>query len=42
MVSRSLLIALHRQGAQSRRKARKSQQKARDKLYRRLDRLHVP
>jgi hypothetical protein len=33
----ALLIALHRQSAQSQRKARKSQQKARDELYRRLE-----
>ena len=33
----ALLIALHRQSAQSQGKARKSQQKARDELYRRLE-----
>ena len=33
----AFLITLHRQSAQSQRKARKSQQKARDELYRRLE-----
>jgi hypothetical protein len=33
----ALLMRLHRQSAQSQRKARKSQQKLRDELYRRLD-----